>query len=348
MSIPTRILEHIEGSGQKYTTGELAGQLDLPSKTVSSVLSKLIKSGKLVRFEDGRVGVPYVESQAEYDNWSQDQAAADLDEQAPHGQDVPSGPEKPSAEEFKAGDKTVDVASWKRKITAMLAKAERTENEHERDAFMKAAEKLMVRLGIHRAELEAVGEAQKEKIVEVSRVWRGNYSIVMLLFTYDVAMGFGDLTVLQATRSAVHRTSFIIGPKSQVEEFMVLINSLELQSLSALKRWQKETRVERADLTDMEKYIQHRSFLAGFGSMVSRRLLAIRKTEEQSMSTGAELVVADRRSDIQAWVDEQYPNVGKSRGGTKYSDAGSRMAGQEAGKKADLNQKKIDKLAELI
>lgn len=234
------------------------------------------------------------------------------------------------------------IEQMKDKIAKLLAKAEGTTNEHERDAFNEQAERLMLRLGIEKAELEAVGEVKPEDIVEVKREWHGNYSIVMLPFTYDLARGFGNLTILQSSNyNGMLRTSFIIGHKSDVEEFTRLLDSLALQVMSALKRWQKEHREERRYLTDMEKYVQHRSFISGFGSEVRRRLTAERREEEQAASTGAALVLASKDERIVAWVQETYPTVGKARGGAQVYSSRAASDGASAGRSADLGHKGV-------
>lgn len=234
------------------------------------------------------------------------------------------------------------IEDMKRKIAALLAKAERTDNEHERDAFNAQAERMMLRLGIEKAELEAAGEVKPEEIVEVTREWHGNYSIVMLPFVADVAAGFGNLTILQSSNyNGMRRTSFIIGHKSDVEEFCRLIDSLHLQVMSALKRWQKETREQRRYYTDMEKYVGNRSFIGGFGMAVRRRLFEERRQEEATASTGAALVLASKMDRILAWRDEQYNNLRPARGGIQQHSSIAAGAGAIAGRNADIGNKRV-------
>lgn len=57
----------------------------------------------------------------------------------------------------------------KDKIAKLLAKAERTDNEHEAETFTASAHKLMLAYGIELAELESAGEVKPEEIVEVYR-----------------------------------------------------------------------------------------------------------------------------------------------------------------------------------
>ena len=66
------------------------------------------------------------------------------------------------------------------KIRLLLAKAESTEFEAERDTVLAAATKLMVKFGIEEAELRASGASPGEKIVQESVEFRGNYSAAFI------------------------------------------------------------------------------------------------------------------------------------------------------------------------
>lgn len=236
----------------------------------------------------------------------------------------------------------ISIDDMKRKIAALLAKAESTTNEHERDAFNEKAERLMLRLGIERAELEAAGTVRPEDIVEEHRDWTGNYSIVMVPFVSEVARAFGNLTVLQSkNHNGMRRRTWIIGHKSDVEEFLRLIDSLAVQVMSALKRWQKEHREERRWDTDMEKYTQNRSFISAFGSTVARRLRDERRQEEETASTGAALVLASKMDRVMEWRDNRYQDLKAARGGVQTHSSWAAGAGALAGRSANLGEKAV-------
>jgi len=97
-----------------------------------------------------------------------------------------------------------ELSKMKAKILVMLAKAESSEFPEERDLFNAGAEKLMIRLGITAAELEAAGEVQAEKVIEVNRTYPGEYSIAMLPLVNSVAHGFGHITILQGQGTALY------------------------------------------------------------------------------------------------------------------------------------------------
>jgi hypothetical protein len=244
-------------------------------------------------------------------------------------------------EEEPKASKPVDIERMKRKIALLLAKAERTENEHERDTFSAAAEKMMIRLGISVAELEAAGEFKPEKIVEVKRTFPGNYSISMIPFTVMVAQGFGHITILQSKTSGLARNAHIIGQESDVEQFCRLLDSLSLQVNSALHAWQKENRAPRRGLTDMQKYLQHRSFIEGFGQRVGSRLAERRQDEEKDVSTGGALVLAGKDARTKDWIEETYGQLKESESRRRYSSIGN-AAGWSAGATARLGEDAIE------
>lgn len=340
-SLPNQIRIWLSQNTGWHKPAAIAEALGAERKQVSSALSRLVKQDRIVR-EDGAYGDPSVlNEEAAHEAETQAQA-----EDVRQGEEPVEEPEEdligePTEQPVPAPEKSFDLAAMKDKIAKLLAKAERTDNEHERDAFNSQAERLMLKLGIARAELESAGEVKPEEIVEVVREWKGNYSIVMVPFVANVAEGFGNLTILQSTRSAMLRKTFIIGHKTDVEEFVALIDSLALQVLSALHRWQKEHKEERRGLTDMEKYVQHRSFISGFGLTVSSRLAEERKEEEQEASTGAALVLASKESRIKGWLDEKYPKLGTARGGMQQFSSRAARDGAVAGRTANLGNKSV-------
>ena len=236
----------------------------------------------------------------------------------------------------------IDLEKAKNTIALLLRKAEDPAvSPEERETFLNAAQKKMLRLGIDIAELEAVGDVKPEDIIEAQLVWRGSYSIAMIPFTDAVAHGFGHLTTLQANYSDMLRVSYVIGTKSDVETFRVLITSLHTQAMIGLKEYQKAHRERRRYFTDMEKYTENRSFLLGFAQQVSRRLRQMRSTEEQTASTGAALVLASKESRVQAFVTNEYPSLPKARGGMQTDSYGARAAGRQAGQDANLATRSI-------
>ena len=281
----------------------------------------------------------------------QDEAEAPAEQPAEEPEDSVLGEEfQPGEAEDAVGDvmadeapvstKPVDIEKMKDRIAMFLAKAEATNFDEERDTFNAAAEKLMIRLGIARAELEGRGEAKPEKIVGVRREYPGNYSISYIPFVYHVAGGFGHLTVLQQRTAGLTRYAYIIGAESDVQEFCTLLDSLEIQVKHALRLWQKENIEVRRGLTDMQKFLQHRSFIEGFGAKVGSRLAERRDTEENKISTGTELVLVSKDERRQEFIDSTYGELKQDKAQRRHSSVGF-AAGHRAGANASLGEKGI-------
>lgn len=308
-----------EKSGQAFTVASPSGQI------VHEHVFRQAEPEETIEYDED--GVTPKDEDTEGDVWT-----PESEEQDPADEDLLAETPKPK--------KPVDIEKMKAKIAMLLAKAESTSFPEERDAFNAGAEKLMLRLGIARAELEGAGEVKTEEIVEVRRVFPGNYSISMIPFTTMVARGFGHLTVLQSKTAGLARVAYIIGHKSDVEEFCQLLDSLSLQVMSALRVWQKEHIEERRGLTDMQKYLQHRSFIEGFGRRVGDRLEERRTVEETEASTGAALVLASKESRISDWVSDTYGGLKADTSRRNHSSVGY-FAGQRAGATANLGDSEI-------
>lgn len=232
-----------------------------------------------------------------------------------------------------------DIDQMKDKIAKLLAKAEGTDNEDEREAFTAKAEKLMLKLGIDAAELEAAGEVKPEEIIEVRREYKGGYALTFVSFVHAVANGWGNVTVLQSGRGSV-RYAYIIGHKSDVEMLTQLITSLELQAMSALHVWQK-TEPSRQYQDNNARYVGSRSFLEAYGRTVGNRLFKLRQQAETEATTGAALVLASKQSRVDDYMGQAYPKLGKARGGNRRYSAIAGAAGREAGNRADIGGKRV-------
>lgn len=289
--------------------------------------------------------VVHEETVTEPETAEEDLIGSPAEEPAPEPETAEeSADEQVAADEVvnaKVGSTHFDITKMKSKIAKMLAKAERTENEHERETFTAAAERMMLRLGIAAAELEAEGEVKPEAIVEKIRTWKGIYATTMVGFTWNIAQGFGNLTIIQSSHGQRMRSTYVIGHKSDVEQFMTLLESLNLQSLSALKRFQRETHEQRAWKTVQEKFVMDRSFLSGFAEEVRTRLAALRVETEAEATTGAALVLASKQARIDEHMAEAYPNLRKGTGGNRQYSSMSAAAGRKAGQSANIGGKSV-------
>lgn len=228
------------------------------------------------------------------------------------------------------------IDGMKDKIEKLLAKAAGAATPEEQEAYQSKAEALMIQWGIDEAELESRDKTKREEIIEVKLTFKASYGPTMVLFANDICKGFGNLRVLQSSiGDGDWRVFYIIGHKSDVEAVQLLIASLQMQAMTELKKWQR-TAPERKIMTDWQKWQSNRQFLLSFSQEVERRLRKMRtKLEDQVKGTGTELVLVDRKARVDAWMDEQYPRLRKSRGGMSGSRWGG-QAGREAGARANI------------
>jgi len=238
--------------------------------------------------------------------------------------------------------KKFSILEMKAKISKLLAKAEKTDNEHERDLFNAKAERLMLRLGIEAAELESAGKVKPEEIITASRDFLGNYSITTLPGAHRVMRALGNMDSYRYDFTYTKRRGVYVGHKTDVESFLTLLDSLMLQVMSALHVWQKAHREERRGLTDMEKYNQHRDFIEGFFDTVAKRVRSEKTEEEKTASTGAALVLASKADKVANFMQENHGDLKPYRGGrSSFGDGQSYIAGREAGRTANLGEKNL-------
>jgi hypothetical protein len=209
------------------------------------------------------------------------------------------------------------------RVRKLLAKAERTDNEHERATFMAAASALMAKYGIDALDPDEPRRAPGDRIVTLPGPWaREKARLVSLvaqaLRCRPLLIGRGD------GGQRVH----VFGFAADLERAELLATSLLLQMASGLSR------VRPPDVTAARAY--RRSWLLGFTDEVYRLLReAETRAEEESPVAGTALVLADRRAEVERAVASAYPRVRLSvprTSGTGYRD------GVAAGRHADLGR----------
>jgi hypothetical protein len=230
----------------------------------------------------------------------------------------------------------------KAKIEALLAKANANGvTPEESETYTAKAEELMVKWGIEEAELEAGGQHKAEPIIEVKMDFAASYGPTMVMFAFNICNGFGNLRNLQTSLSSSGKRRFwIIGHESDVTAAQMLISSLQIQAMRELKAWQKvdEGRKYR---TEWENWKANRQFLTSFSVAVAKRLRATRvRVEETVTEPGTALVLASKKAKVDAWMDDQHPNLKKARGGQHGSYHG-RDAGRAAGERASLGGNEV-------
>lgn len=208
------------------------------------------------------------------------------------------------------------------RVRKLLAKAERTDNEHERATFMAAASALMAKHGIDSLPPAGTRQTPADRIVTLPAPWAREKARLVSLVAQAVRcrpllIGRGD------GGQRVH----VFGFAADLERADVLATSLLLQMASGLARTEPPAGAVRA---------YRRSWLLGFTDEVYRLLCAAEKrAAAEAAPTGTAIVLADRRAEVERVVAAHYPHVRMSvprTSGTGY------RAGVAAGRRADLGR----------
>ncbi|MFI5840572.1 DUF2786 domain-containing protein [Catenuloplanes sp. NPDC051500] len=221
------------------------------------------------------------------------------------------------------------------KIRALLAKAEATTFEAERDAYNAKAAELISAWGLE----DALREAEAQTPLQVSDKFikvTGAYQKDKAILAYQVAEGLGLKAVLHQSGTGKGKgyATHIFGSSEDFVRVELLFTSLLVQASYGLSVARPYSPFE-----DVKAY--RRSWLAGFTSAIRGRLDAARQQgiREQSTGTpGTALVLVDRSKAIQRAVDAYYPKLVTS---TRRLTGSGRNAGYAAGQRANLGGNEV-------
>lgn len=237
------------------------------------------------------------------------------------------------------------------RISALLRKAERTDNQAEAEAFSKKAEELILKWGVDRALLQDK-EGRRENIVSKKMTFpgvKGQTRKDWLYLCFRVGLGLGGLEMIRTPnweegtfRKPVDDLT-IVGHESDVDAAMWLMSSILLQAQTATTRFWRDQMdsvymfgAPPAAVRSKAK----RSFMSGYGTIVKNRLIELRERLTEEAGTGTELVLFDRSAAVKAAFGEMFPHV-RTTSSKASTDSGAFYAGGDAGHRADLGQKRF-------
>jgi hypothetical protein len=211
------------------------------------------------------------------------------------------------------------------RVRKLLAKAERTDNDHERATFMAAASALMAKYGIDSLPPAGTRQTPGDRIVTLPNPWAREKARLVSL----VAQAVRCRPLLIGRAEDGGQRVHVFGFAADLERADLLATSLLLQMASGLAKVRLPEHVAA-----VRAY--RRSWLLGFTDEVYRLLRAAEsEAEARSASTGTALVLADRRAEVERVVAAHYPDIRMSvprTSGTGYRD------GVAAGRRADLGR----------
>jgi len=226
-------------------------------------------------------------------------------------------------------------------IAQLLAKAESTSPE-EAEALTEHAERLMVKYMVDQATIDAKRAAAgsySEKIVEVTVRFSGVYRGEMIHMGSSIARGLKTLRCMQSSGNGSSFTLWLVGFESDVAQAKALLESLQIQSMVAVRAWWKENKDAYLHRSGYDQEKARRSFVHGFGSGAGKRVAANRQQTVQEAGTGTELVLVSRESKVQAHIDAISTRKGRSRNATAGGAANSQ--GYRAGQDANTGDKNL-------
>lgn len=226
------------------------------------------------------------------------------------------------------------------KVRKMLDLAEGSDKQGEIDAALQQASKLMARHAIEQAEIDKLRDGDKPEQIIKRKVFVGSRKSPT-----SSSKGNLSVAVAETNRCRVYRsdslnpdtnryeyTLVFVGYESDVDFVEMLWTSLCLQmdtahdSAKAFKREWVNGRTFRAN------------FYAGFITEAWNRLREIKRETMREItdgSTGSALVLRDRETAVQEWLDSEVGKLSRSYGSNRTRDYHAAQAGRHAGARAD-------------
>jgi hypothetical protein len=213
-----------------------------------------------------------------------------------------------------------------RKIQALLAKAERTDNEHEQNAYFSKAQTLITKYAVDQWQLTP---AEREKIIQK---------------TIELTPKRADRTLLNAVCIA-NNVKFIVGPTSPRRgRYGYLLGFPSdiafCEALTAGLLLQRERELSKA-LKNKPSWEHGKAFNSSFrihfAGVVAGRLLEWKKVATEEAGTGTELVLASKAAQVEKFTADKFGDTLHSVAGPKTTSALGALAGREAGKRADIS-----------
>lgn len=223
------------------------------------------------------------------------------------------------------------------RVRKLLAKAERAGTPEEAETYNAKAVELMARHGIDEALLSAglgAGDPRRDAIGVLRVAMEDPYSGGKARLLGWIAAALRCRWIMHGAVAGKVAAVTVFGFASDRERVELLYTSLLLQATGQLVRLRPPDPWE-----SVAAY--RRSWLQGFAAQVHQRLLLAETEAVQSTpGGGAELVLADRGTQVDRAYAEAFPTLGRARrpslSGSGFTD------GAVAGARADLGGPAVD------
>lgn len=233
-----------------------------------------------------------------------------------------------------------ETQKWIDKVQKLLAKAERAGSKEEAEAFSEKAYQIMSQYAISEAMLDfaATQGVTVDKVERQAFAVPNPYAQPKLILLDKIADVFNVKVYYvphsQAYAGKHHRNAYLVGFPGDIERTKVLFESLERQ----VETFRKLDEAKNAYWMGRgEKKVFHASFIRSFSLGVYRRLRDIYRAErdKQPDPTTTALVLTNRREAVDAFMQENVPNLRTQSSSAQQSALGM-IAGASAAKQANL------------
>lgn len=230
-------------------------------------------------------------------------------------------------------------------IAKLLAKAEGASTEAEASAFFAKAEELMTKWAIDDLAVRAARTgAPAEEVTRLAFKWEGS----SLSTTWDADMGLMHrLATVHGCRMYItrsFRTMTLVGFPSDMNHVVALFQSLMVQVVRFQRQaWSALDQGDKDDMGQYDRRVWARSFREGFTARIGQRLTEARRDvvdeAKATHGSGMELVLVDRKAQVDAYYDNIPLGRARNRGGR--TDGQAWGAGASAASRADMGQRSM-------
>lgn len=191
---------------------------------------------------------------------------------------------------------------WRRRVHALLAKAESTEFPDEAEALLAKAQALMTRHAIDEAMLS---EGRDSPIASEHLVVDAPYATAKSSLLSVVAHSNGCRVVISGGTSGSGQLCVVVGPASGRAATMTMFTALSMHAA-------RQMLAAVVPPGDTPRRFRH-AFVLAFASRIAERLAEANAVAEQAAEADAgrsvALVLADRSRAVDAAVASEFPNL---------------------------------------
>jgi len=240
------------------------------------------------------------------------------------------------------------------RIHALLLKAESTDSDAEAQALAAKASELLVKYNVEQVEIDALRCQRGEPKGTITRrvMWfGGTHSLGLASGSSRVIKALHDGAVVVLRSSGSHYDYqqvsngdtrkgyylFLHGYESDIEQCELLLASLTMQAINAMRRWWAQ---ESGHWRMVSDALARRSYIQGFLEGAAEKIQQSRRTVLSEAAAGTALALRDRGDEVSLWMGENgFVSAGMCRSASRCWTSSD--AGQQAGRQADVGHQRV-------